>query len=156
MIAGGLTAQAAQAGTPICTLSTASVSFGHYDPTSTTAVMSMGSGSLLCTYSGTGFSATITMSTGSSGSYASRKMVLGGASLNYNVYIDPGYSLVFGNGSAGTHDFTVCYPGGAVVCTGNTVHSGVSYTGTVYGLLPAGQNVKAGVYTDNLIVTVTY
>jgi spore coat protein U-like protein len=43
-----------------------------------------------------------------------------------------------------------------VTCTGATGQSGVTYSGTVYGLLRAGQNVTAGTYTDTLVVTVTY
>jgi len=146
----------AHAGAPVCTLNTGGMSFGNYDPTSATAVTTMASGSLLCTYTGTGFTAIITISTGNSGTYANRSMVLGTQSLSYNIYLDPGYTAIFGNGSGNTYDFTVCYPGGTVNCTGVTAQSGVVYTGTVYGLLPARQNVKAGTYTDNLVVTVTY
>ncbi len=146
----------AHAAAPVCTLNVSPMSFGTYNPTLTTAVGTSTSGTLLCTYTGTGFTANITVSTGNSGSYATRHLVLGAQSLNYNVYLDPGYTVIFGNGSAGTSDFTVCYPGGSVVCTGTTVQSGVTYTGTVYGRIPAGQNVKAGTYTDTLVVTVTY
>jgi spore coat protein U-like protein len=156
IVLAGALATTAHAGAPVCTLNTGGMSFGNYDPTSATAVTTMASGSLLCTYTGTGFTASITISTGNSGSYATRSMVLGTQSLNYNVYLDPGYTLIFGNGSGGTYDFTVCYPGGTVVCTGETAQSGQIYTGTVYGLLPAHQNVRAGTYTDKLVVTVTY
>ena len=146
----------AHAAAPVCTLNTGGMAFGNYDPTSASAVTTMASGTLLCTYTGTGFTATITVSAGNSGSYATRSMVLGAQSLSYNVYLDPGYTLIFGNGSGNTYDFTVCYPGGTVVCTGVTGASGLVYTGTVYGQIPARQNIRAGTYTDNLVVTVTY
>ena len=83
-------------------------------------------------------------------------MTLGTQSLSYNLYLDTGYTLIFGNGASGTYDITVCYPGGTVTCAGATGQSGVTYSGTVYGRLPAGQNVMAGNYTDTLVVTVTY
>jgi spore coat protein U-like protein len=156
LVLAGALAVPAHAGAPVCTLNVAGMSFGTYNPTSTAALGTMTSGTLLCTYTGTGFTATITVSTGNSGSYATRHMVQGAQALNYNVYLDPGHTVIFGNGSAGTDDFTVCYPGGSVVCTGTTVQSGVTYTGTVYGLIPAGQNIRAGAYADSLVVTVTY
>jgi spore coat protein U-like protein len=156
LVLAGALAVPAHAGAPVCTLNTTGLSFGNYNPTATTPVGTMTSGTLLCTYTGTGFTALITLSTGNSGSYATRRMVFGAQSLSYNVYLDPGYSVIFGNGSAGTDDFTVCFPGGTVLCAGVTGQNGVTYTGTVYGLIPAGQNVTAGTYTDNLVVTVTY
>jgi len=146
----------AHASSPTCAVSTPGVAFGHYDPTSTAANTTIGSGNLLCTYTGTGFTATITLSTGNSGTYANRAMTLGTQSLSYNLYLDTGYTLIFGNGASGTYDITVCYPGGTVTCAGATGQSGVTYSGTVYGRLPAGQNVMAGNYTDTLVVTVTY
>jgi spore coat protein U-like protein len=144
------------AGAPVCTVSTPGIAFGTYEPVATAPVTTVGSGNLLCTYTGTGFMATITLSTGNSGTYATRKMALGTQSLNYNIYLDPGYTLILGNGAAGTYDLTVCYPGGTFTCTGATGQSGVTYYGTVYALLPAGQNVKAGTYTDTVVVTVTF
>jgi spore coat protein U-like protein len=155
LLLAGLIAPA-QAGAPTCAVSTPGVAFGNYNPTSTTAETTIGSGNLLCTYTGTGFTATITLSTGNSGTYANRTMTLGSQNLRYNLYLDTGYTMIFGNGASGTYDITVCYPGGTVTCTGATGQSGVTYSGTVYGLLPAGQNVTAGTFTDTLVVTVTY
>lgn len=155
LLLAGLIAPA-HAGAPTCAVSTPGVAFGNYNPTSAIAVTTIGSGNLLCTYTGTGFTATITLSAGNSGTYANRAMTLGTQNLRYNLYLDTAYTLIFGNGASGTYDITVCYPGGTVSCSGATGQSGVTYSGTVYGLLPAGQNVTAGAYTDTLVVTVTY
>jgi spore coat protein U-like protein len=36
-----------------------------------------------------------------------------------------------------------------------TVAGNITFTGTVYGRIPAGQNFSAGAYTDTITVTVT-
>jgi spore coat protein U-like protein len=134
-----------------CTVSTTPISFGTYNPLSAGGDASTGSWSVICTATGSG-SATVTgtlsLSTGRSGSYASRYMLAGTNKLMYNVYLDPGYTVVLGNGT-----------GGSVAPTETgTVTAGQQYqvNGTMYGLIPAAQNAAPGAYSDTLVVTVTY
>jgi len=143
---------AARAAPPSCTMSSAGLAFGKYDPTSSVAVTASGSISFTCTYTGTGFTAYLTISPGSSGNYLDRTLTFGSQSLNYNIYVNAADTEVFGggtgNGSSGTWYYYLCYPGAG--------QSGTQYVAPMYGLLPAGQDVSAGLYSDTIVVTLTY
>ena len=134
-----------------CTVSTAGISFGTYNPLSPTGDASTGSWVVRCTATGSGsgtVTGTLSLSTGSSGRYATRYMVAGTNQLAYNVYLDPGYTEILGNGTGGSYAPT----------ESGTVTAGQVYqvNGTLYGLIPAAQNAAPGSYADTLVVTVTY
>jgi spore coat protein U-like protein len=80
------------------------------------------------------------------GSYAERRMRgPGGAELRYNLYVDPGYRHVWGDGASdGTATLQGATDGRAPV------------TLTVHGRVPGGQRVPPGPYADNLAVSLTY
>jgi len=125
-----------------CTFSSVSgVNFGAYDVFSGTT--NTANGSLTVTCSGGTATATVTLSKGNSGSYATRYMLHGASQLDYNLYLDPFGFFIWGDGSAGTLDW------GNVSITG-------SETLTVFGRLPAGQDVPAGSYSDTITATVSY
>jgi spore coat protein U-like protein len=151
---------AARAGAPACTMSTNGLAFGNYDPTSATPVTANGSISFTCTYTGTGFTAYLTISPGNSGSYTNRTLNFGGQVLNYNIYVNASDTEIFGGGTgsgvSGTYYYYLCYAGGGVFCSGGGGQSGTQYVAPMYGLLPAGQDVSAGVYSDTIIATLTY
>jgi spore coat protein U-like protein len=134
-----------------CTVSATGVNFGAYNPLNATADTATGTWSVTCTATGSG-SATVTgtlsLSTGSSGTYSPRRMQSGVNTLNYNIYLTPSYTQIFGDGSAGT--FAPSQSG--------TVVAGQVYQvdGSMYGLLPAGQDVAPGAYSDTIVVTVAY
>jgi spore coat protein U-like protein len=155
-----ISASAAHAGAPACTMSTNGLAFGNYDPTSGVAVSANGSLSFTCTYTGTGFTATLTVSPGNSGSYTNRTLTLGAQSLNYNIYVNAADTEIFGggtgNGVGGTYYYYLCYPGGGVTCNGGGGQSGTQYVAPMYGLLPGGQDVSAGLYSDTIIATLTF
>jgi spore coat protein U-like protein len=70
-------------------------------------------------------------------------MTAGGGPLHYNLYADPNFSSVWGDG------------------TGTTVKQSYSSGGilalfTIYGKLPTGQFVPSGLYSDTITVTVSY
>lgn len=89
---------------------------------------------------------TVALSAGNSASMATRKMLFGAASLNYNIYTTLGGASIWGDGSGGS--VTQSFNGGLL-------HLGtVPFTG--YGRVPVAQYVKAGPYTDTLTVTVTF
>lgn len=121
-----------------CTISTVGVAFGTYNPQSTTALDGVGSVTATCS----GNTATLVLSagTGQSGSYSARVMNAGSFSLNYNLYTTSTRNVVWGNGSAGTATRTLPASG----------------TYTIYGRIPALQNVGAGSYTDTVVVTLTF
>jgi spore coat protein U-like protein len=65
----------------------------------------------------------------------------GAFTLSYNLYTDASRVTVWGDGSAGT-----------ATLNGDAEEA----TYTLYGRVPARQNVHTGEYTDTLIATVTY
>jgi spore coat protein U-like protein len=135
-----------------CTAAATGIAFGIYSPLSAAPNPSTGSLKVTCTGHGTGtanVTVNVTLSTGLSNSYATRKMFSGANSLNYNIYWSTAYNQIIGDGSGGsfagsTQPFTV--PAG-----------GTNFaTGTFYGLAPAGQDVAPGSYADVITVTVSY
>lgn len=122
-----------------CTLAIAApVNFGTYDTTSL-ADDTDGQGSLgvTCTQ---GALATIALDQGSNGN---RTMDDGaGNTLGYQLYSDGGRTTVWGTGGAAVS------PGAAP--------SNATRTFSVFGTIPAGQNVPAGAFTDAVVVTVTW
>jgi len=134
-----------------CQVSASAITFGAYNPLNASGTAAAGSWTVICNATGAGsatVAGTLTLSTGYSGNYASRYMVSGSGKLYYNIYLTPGYAQIIGNGTAGTY---------APSATG-TVTAGQAYqvTGTMYGLVPASQDVAPGSYADSIIVTVTY
>jgi spore coat protein U-like protein len=131
-----------------CTISTAAVAFGSYDPVvanATTALNGTGSVTVTCT---SGDAANVTLgqgadaATGSTDAAPLRQMKDSGSDvLAYSLYSDGARSTVWGNTTAtGVSD------------TGN----GTAQTLTVYGSVAAGQNVPAGTYSDTVVATVTF
>lgn len=131
-----------------CSISAQSVGFGNYDPLAAPSTDANGQVTVTCsnlinlllTYS-------VSLSSGTSGSYATRKMASGANRINYNLFLDPTRLIVWGDGTAGT------------LKVGNTyliTVLGVSANHTVYGRMPARQNVPVGAYSDTITATVEY
>jgi spore coat protein U-like protein len=134
-----------------CTVSATGIAFGNYNPLSPVGDSATGTWSVSCNAIGSGsatVSGTLTLSTGSSGSYVARTMMSGTHALQYNIYLTPSYTQVMGNGSAGTY----------APSESGTVTAGQIYqiTGYMYGYMPPSQDVPAGSYADSIVVTVTY
>jgi spore coat protein U-like protein len=120
-----------------CTVSTTSLTFSVYDVFSTLSEDITGTITVRCSPA---VPYVLSLSTGG-GSYTSRVLENGGFTLNYNLYTDAARVTVWGDGSAGT-----------ATLNGDAEEA----TYTVYGRVPARQNVHVGEYTDTLIATVTY
>jgi spore coat protein U-like protein len=88
---------------------------------------------------------TLSLSAGSATAPSGRYLGMSGSRLNYNIYADPGFATIWGDGS-----------GGSVTQTFNSVLSLGAITFTGYGRIPAGQYVAAGSYADIITVTVSY
>jgi spore coat protein U-like protein len=148
----------ATAGAGTCTIQSINgLSFGNYNPLSASPTSTNGSINLNCQLAlllPLPFTATISLSAGSSASYVSRRMAptVGASRLNYNIYLDPGYSNVFGDGSGGTQVAQRCTPLLGLGCGSTSTASNVP----MYGLTPAGQDVATGSYMDSIVVTVTF
>jgi spore coat protein U-like protein len=137
-------------GAVTCTATATSVAFGTYNPMSATADTSTGTISVRCTATGSAetVSLVVSLSTGLSGSYTPRRMFSGANPMDYNLFFSTAYTQIWGDGTAGTFRGTASItprPGNPATANG-----------TVYGRVPALQNVAAGSYVDSITMTVTY
>lgn len=120
-----------------CTVTVVNVAFGGYDVFQQQDSETTGSVNVSCDSSA---SYVISLSAGF-GTFAARVMMNGSQELDYNLFTDPQRLTVWGDGTSGTTTVSATGTGG-------------SYT--VYGMIPALQNVSAGSYSDTITVTVTY
>lgn len=129
-----------------CSVSAGNLSFGPYDPLSAAPVTTSGTITVSCNQSPP---PTVRIEIGPSavsGGFFPRRMQRIGAAdtLAYDLYVDPGASTVWGDGSAGTATQT------------QTVRKNQPWTATVYGVVPGGQDVTPGVYADSLAITIVF
>ena len=139
-----------------CTLNTTSAIFGSYDNTLNETAVATFSGT--CSKGGgadpdmTG--ATVTLSTGTSNSFASRQMAKGTDRLNYNLYTSAARTTIWGDGTGGSG--TVA----ALVVQGNgkflNNNSSRNFSIAAYGRIPAGLDAVPGAYSDTITVTMSY
>ncbi len=130
-----------------CTVSTTPVSFGPYDVFSSTPLDTTGTITVYCNNpEKKPMPVTVAISRGASGSFNPREMRIAGGSdrMNYYLFIDPSRTTVWGDGTGGSSIFT-----GTIVKT-------APMNLTVYGRIPARQNLRVGAYSDNLVVTVDW
>jgi spore coat protein U-like protein len=138
-----------------CSIFSSTLNFGNYDvldpaPTdSTTNIL------IICTRdpppNTETVSYTLTLSVGG-GTYANRTMANGANTIGYNLYTSPAMTpaTIWGNGTGGT----------SVVATSlqplnaqNTVRLAFH---TIYGRIPARQDVRVGTYTGSVVLTMNY
>jgi spore coat protein U-like protein len=131
------------------------VNFGTYDPATGTAVTATGTITVACTGN-----RTVTFELGpGGGTILARRMTTasGTDQLSYNLYLEASNTTIFGQtGIAGSSG--VCTTGvNSQGCMGdNPTGSDKLAQRTIYGLIPAGQNVGAGAYTDTITYTVVF
>ncbi len=137
LLAGTLLAEAA------CLISTTPVSFGSYDVFAVAPRDSTGSVTYRC---GLGdVNVTIALDSGGAPDFATRRMLKGAEPLSYNLFLDPARTIVWGDGTGGTqvHSNPLPLPNQDI-------------TVTIYGRIPARQNVSAGTYTNVIVVTIMF
>ncbi|UZK69059.1 spore coat U domain-containing protein [Sphingomonas sp. S1-29] len=120
-----------------CSVSSESLNFGQYDPFSSAPSDAASTITVSCDAE-TAFEIAVTPG---AGSYAARTMTHGDDVMAYNLYIDPQRTAVWGDGTGSTSAVS------AIASRGDF---------TIYGRAPAGQNLRPGLYTDTLSITVTY
>jgi len=123
-----------------CWVSTTPVAFGNYNAVSTTDLATTGSVHYWCLGPGT---ITVYLSKGIAGNNNPRQMAFGANRLNYNLYLDASHTQVWGDPTP------YCY---------RTIDPNLwaDVTVTIYGLIPQGQDVAAGNYTDNITATINF
>jgi len=126
-----------------CSITARDIDFGQLG-LSANPIQATGSVTVTCT-AGTPYTVAINAGNGSGATPASRKLTReGGAeTLNYGLYRDAGYSVPWGDGSAGTS-------------MADGTGDGSPRVHQVYARLPSQPVGPPGVYRDTLIVTVTY
>jgi len=125
-----------------CTISATPLSFGNYDVFSATPLDSSATVTVQCNYILRQVS--ITLTAGSSGSFATRTMRRGTDTLAYNIYRGADHTTIWGDGTGGTGSYT-----GYIWLWGST-------TLTLYGRVPMAQDARAGTYTDTVQAVVNY
>lgn len=110
--------------------------FGPYDVYSPAPLTATARLRLTCPK---GLTPQITISAGNSGAFDWRELRSLGDALRYNVYQDAGMTIIWGDGTGGSSAY--------LSAAGNAQL-------TVYGRVPAAQDVTSGAYTDLLTVTV--
>lgn len=133
-----------------CSLAAGNVAFGVYDVFS---LVNDSTGALLvtCSRAGGAPNSTLAIAIGpsaSSGLIANRRMQTGGGAdfLAYNLFRDATRTAVWGN-TAGVDTFvqTITVPN----------NGSVQVSATIFGRIPAGQDVRMGIYSDTVMVTIT-
>jgi spore coat protein U-like protein len=126
-----------------CTVSASGINFGVMSLQNTTNVDSTGTVQVFCSRGTVRY--TVLLSSGG-GSVPQRRMIANGRFLNYNIFTNPGYTQVWGDGAAG---------GTTVAGTANQNNPG---SHTLYGRVPLAsiQGAYSGIYTDSLVVTISY
>jgi spore coat protein U-like protein len=138
-----------------CTVSALGVAFGAYDITSASATD--GSGQITVDCQANPITVTIAVGTGGGGAFNARRMILSGTPLNYQLYTDPGRTVVWGDGSAGTSTVACTTDFTSNGCIGSNPSGGIRRAvRAIYGRIPALQNVGFGTYTDAVQVTITF
>ena len=134
-----------------CTFSsTPGMSFGPYNDSSAVATDSSTSVVVRCTRVLGTNNANVVLQVGPSaisGTIATRQMGSGANHMDYNLYRDGGRSQVWGQ-TSGVDTVSLN--------TGNIGNgSSVDVTFTLFGRIPALQNVNAGAYSDSVQLTVS-
>ena len=128
-----------------CTINTVPVAFGSYNVFSSSVLTSVGNVNIRCTGIGGGTSpVSVSLNPGNSGNFQPRKMLRGLETLNYNLYLDPGGSQIWGDGTSGTQKFSA------------TTSNNQTLNLPIFGRMPAGQDVSVGIYSDTIIATINF
>lgn len=128
-----------------CNIVTTPVNFGFYDLFSITDLNSTGSITVTCNapVQNPAVPVRLDLTAGSSGSFALRRMSsTSGGGLNYNLYSDAAKTTILGDGSGGSASIS------------SVISKNAPWNITIYGRIPARQNVAPGVYSDSLTATI--
>ena len=125
-----------------CTISASGINFGTYSVFSATPDDATGTVTVDCT--NTDNNVSVTFSAGASGTFAARTMKKGAEALSYNLFAEASRTTVVGDGTSGSVYFFSAHPGNP------------PQTITLYGRIPALQDVSIGSYTDTVLASVNF
>lgn len=129
--------------------SVGTLNFGSYDVFSTTALVTTAALQVKCTPANLvnqlNTTTTTSLGKGNSTTFSTRQMqntTNSSIKLNYNIYTTAGGTTIWGDGTTGTSQVS------------KTIAPTLNFT--IEGIIPAGQNVSVGTYTDSVTITVNY
>lgn len=130
----------------ICNVIGPNLSFGPYDTLSTFGATTSGTISITCDETPP---PTVQIQVGPSpvsGGFQPRRMrhLSGTDTLAYNLYVDAAGTSIWGDGSAGT------------VTLSDRVQRNKPWLPTIYGRMPALQDVMVGDYADAIAITIVF
>jgi spore coat protein U-like protein len=134
-----------------CNVGGTAVSFGQYSSLNTSPGFGIGNISVTCNTQPIQVSVpfTVALSAGNAGSFGGARLLrLGTNTLQYQLFTSTNLQTVWGDGTGGTQ----------VVAGSTTVASGFGSIANllVYGGIAAGQNVPRGLYSDTLVITLSF
>lgn len=138
-----------------CSVFSSTLNFGSYDVLSPTPTDSTTNVLIICLRdpppNTETVAYTLSLSVGA-GSYAARTMNRGAATIEYNLYTSPAMTVatVWGNGTGGS----TTVGGTMAPLTASAPIRLASHT--IYGRLPARQDIPVGTYTGNVVLTINY
>ena len=130
-----------------CSVASTPVSFPNYDVFTSSPAYSTGTVSVKCNNpNNQAMPVTIAVNGGNAGTFNPRQMkaAIGTDSLNYYLFTSAARTVIWGDGTGGSSTVT------------NTVSKSAPWNASIYGSLPQRQNVRAGSYSDAVVVTVTW
>jgi len=130
-----------------CSATSTPIIFVNYDVFSTLPLDTTANVTISCTNPDSKpVQVSVSLSSGNSGSFNPRQMAYAGAGLplDYHIFLDPSRTTIWGDGTGGTGIIT------------STIVRNAPLNRVIYGRAPARQNLKAGSYSDSLVVTVTW
>lgn len=119
------------------------VSFGSYDVFASAPTDGAGNIAYECTG---GATVMITLSRGNAASFNPRQMLkMGGATLDYNLYLDGAFSAIWGDGTASTFVYgPISPPDNSIIMV------------PIFGRMPANQDAQIGSYSDTITATINF
>lgn len=146
-IAVFLAAFAAGRADAACNVTATGIAFGNYDVFSPAPLDSTGTVTVSCDDIPPA-NVVVAIGPGGGGTFLPRRMRHASLpdTLAYNVFTSPSMAVVWGDGTGGT----------ATVTAGRVPPNRPPKPVTIYGRIPPAQNVSAGIYSDTLVVTITW
>jgi spore coat protein U-like protein len=138
-----LHASEAFAQSPSCTISATSVNFGNYNVFNGANLDSTGTITYRC--NATAANITIGLTKGASSTYNPRVMRKGSEPLAYNLYRNAARTNIWGDGTSGTAIYSRPNP-----------PNDRNVNLTVYGRVPASQDVSAGTFSDTITAIINF
>jgi spore coat protein U-like protein len=119
------------------------IAFGTYSVFGTVNLASTSQFTVRCNPNTSG---RLTLSTGGSGTFTPRQMASGGNTGDYNLYLDPAGTTIWGDNSGGSISYDVF----------NGTPGDKLFTDFIYGIVPFGQDLAPGNYADTVFATLSW